>query len=322
MNPSTRRVAVSTKRVVIGAVVVGTVAGVAVYFGMREDGPGTDVLGGRESPPQRPSFLDLTGPPIFSFGSLYLEGRSSWCLRQFREDRVDFVSVEIGDRVDVEVKILREPFTDGKWVAELSEDEARLREETESQAVNVEVTFRVPGVGAVDLLVFILCSRFRVDLPVDAASSYDCLFPGEPIPGDCLDDLPELSGNHMMAREHWPGGFQKKASDIWYLNKVGRDGDAYFYVYEAWKNCPGEGDRVNVKMSTGQYAISERDGDCVVRVRSFYSGQSVPRIPFVGRIVSRRTREFYEGLAATLAEQSPDWEPHERARRWQIGLRF
>ena len=300
--------------------------GVGLYVwdavGEQEDGPGADVLGRPRTSSESPSFLDLTGPPIFSFGSLYLEGRSNWCLQQFQADRTAVGSVSAGEEPVVKTTVLREPFTEGKWVTELSDDESRLREETESQAVTVEATFGVNGIGAVDLLVFILCSQYRLDLPVDEASKFDCLFPGEPIPDDCLDAIPELVSNRTMTREHWPGGFQKKASDIWFLNEVGRDGDAYFYVYEAWKNCPNEGNYVNIKMSTGQYAISERDGGCVVRVRTFYSGQGVPRLPFVGSIVSSRTTKFYEGVADTLEEQAPSWEPHERAERWKAGLRF
>lgn len=315
-----------SKRLIIGAAVAVVVSGVGLYvwdaLGEQDEGPGTDILGGRTTSSDGPSFLDLTGPPIFSFGSLYLEGRSSWCLQQFQADRADVGSVTLGDKLDVTTTIIREPFTDGKWLAELSDDEMRLREETESQAVTVEATFRVKGVGAVELLVFILCSQYQLDLPVDEASKFDCLFPGEANADDCLDVIPEFGSNRTMTREHWPGGFQKKASDVWFLNEVGRDGDTYFYVYEAWKNCPHDGNYVNIKMSTGQYAISERDGECIVRVRTYYSGQGVPNLPFVGSIVSSRTTKFYAGVADTIEEQAPSWQPYERAKRWKAGLKF
>jgi hypothetical protein len=317
---------VKSKRLIIGAAVAVVVSGVGLYvwdaLGEQDEGPGTDILGGRTTSSDGPSFLDLTGPPIFSFGSLYLEGRSSWCLQQFQADRADVGSVTLGDKLDVTTTIIREPFTDGKWLAELSDDEMRLREETESQAVTVEATFRVKGVGAVELLVFILCSQYQLDLPVDEASKFDCLFPGEANADDCLDVIPEFGSNRTMTREHWPGGFQKKASDVWFLNEVGRDGDTYFYVYEAWKNCPHDGNYVNIKMSTGQYAISERDGECIVRVRTYYSGQGVPNLPFVGSIVSSRTTKFYAGVADTIEEQAPSWQPYERAKRWKAGLKF
>jgi len=312
---------------------IAPVVGIAGWIGYRGFGtsePGEDVLArvaiggpsaGLESGALS-SFERWTGPPLFQFGSLYLEGRSSWCRERFEEDRDRLVAETVPDEVLVDTRVLRDTFSAGPWVEHLSRAEATARRETESQAVVVEALFPIAGAEPVDLLVFLLCSDFRVRLPVDAASGCERLLPGDELPDDCLGSAPRLGSNEMMTRELWGASLQRRASDVWFLNRVGRDGETYFYVYEAWRNCPHDGDYVNVKMSTGQYTIVDRGDTCLVRVRTYYSGQEVPNFFGVGTLVASRTRSFYRGLAKTVQELAPRWEPDEPARAWRDGLRF
>ena len=311
--------------VAIPLLVGGVGFGGYLYF--KPNDPGVDIMGqiggGSSSPSVKAAHFDLTGEPLFSFGSLYLDGRSSWCREQFDADRTAILEAPIVTVPETTTTLHREPFTAGKWVEKLSAEEAEVRTATESKGVEIRSRFVVRGVSPVDLLVFILASDFRTKLPKEPAASFQALFPGATTPDACLEEIPELDANYVMTREYWPAALLKQATDVWFLSKVGRDGDVHYYVYEFWKNCPRDGSFVNIQMSAGQYAISQRGEDCLVHVHTYYSGQAAPAwIPGVKAKVSDRSKAFYEGLAETIQDQAPEWEPTEDALRWRDGLKL
>lgn len=259
--------------------------------------------------------------PLLDFEEPYLRGRGEWFRGRYADLRKELSQIKpgSGSADSYTTVVLRSPITGGSWLEGLSPESVSLRETSEGQIVEARALFNVPGVKPLDLLVYLMCSDFKVQIPNDSMDRMDHRFPGEDKPGECLGELPGLKANQVLSHEVWePEGFLRKGTDIWFINELRREGDCYYFVYRLLKSCQPTESYTPVRLATGQYAALATDSGSLVLLKSYYNGQSIPRLSDF--LVRSRTNAFYKGIATFLAEQVPVWKPPENAKAWRAGL--
>lgn len=304
-------------KLLVPGILVGLMAG--GYLWLWGGGSGEDVLVPRPAPGVDPA----PGPPgpegrLFAFGNAYLDGRSAWFLERFQEDRRAVEEAPLPEECVVECEVHRGPFTEGAWVGDLDEELARHRRETEGQAVESRTTFFVKDVPPRELLLYLTGSKFSERVPGEGTLEQTTLFP--PLAGvpEGLQSVPDLEPHHFLTRQRWRRPLAQP-TDVTYVNAMFRDGECLAWIYEAWRNCGGS-DHAIVRMASGQYAVAPRDGGSLVRITSYYSGQSIP--PLMDLLVVNMTAAFYRKVATLVGEEVRTWTaaPDHRERLRKLGL--
>lgn len=275
-------------------------------------GSGEDIL--RRDQPQgaveSPSIL--TGQPLFVFGNLYLDGRGIWLRERFQGDRRGLISRSIPDAPVISPKVHRKPFTEGSWVGQLDDELARQRQETETHTVETEVICFLPAVKPRHLLFAVSAAGLQMEIEKDDTFQRQTFFPPLTSPPADLDELPSLGTHQFLTREKCRQPLAMP-TDIYLLNEVGRDDEVYYLVYEAWRNV-GDDSHANVRLSSGQLALTQRDGGTLVHLHNYYSGQKIP--PLMERLVEGMTTTFYEKLVRSLKTAAPTWKPSQPEQAW------
>jgi hypothetical protein len=305
------------RKLLVPGILAGVVAG--GYLWLWGGGSGADVL----VPRPVPGAASRAGVPspeerLFDFDNAYLDGRSAWFLDRFREHRRALEKAPLPEECVVECEVHRSPFTKGPWVQNLDEELSRHREETEAQAVEATTTFFVRNARPRDLLLYLTGSEFSERVPEEGTLEQTTLFP--PFGGvpEGLQSLPDLEPHHFVTRQKWKRPLAQP-TDVTYVNAMFQDGDCLAWVYEAWRNGGGP-DHAVVRLASGQYTVMPRDGGSLVRITSYYSGQSIP--PLMDLLVVNMTATFYRKVAALIGEEITTWtaSPEHEERFRKLGL--
>ena len=268
-------------------------------------------------PVEKKDALAVSGP-LLHYEDPYLRGRGDWFRGRFAALRVALPQLEVPGGGLYETKVVRDPLTDGPWLEKLPAAGVELRKLAEGQIVEARAMYTVAGVKPLDLLVYVICSDFKAQIPNDPMDRVDHVFPGFEKAESCLDDPPKLKSNQVLAHETWKPALFRKGTDIWFIHELRRQGDCFYFIYRLVKSCQPEDSYTPVHLATGQYAVLPSKSGSIVLVKSYYNGQSIPKISDF--LVRNRTNSFYSGIAAFFAEKVPTWEPSERVKAWREGL--
>ena len=262
----------------------------------------------------------LATGPILDFSEPYLRARGDWFRERFSGFRSELFGLDPSAVTtnSFTTEVFRAPITEGAWQGSLGPESVERRKADEGQIVAARALFFVPGVKPLDLLVYLMCSDFKTQIPNDSMDSMEHRFPGEGSPGGCLDEPPKLKPNQVLSHEVWEPALLRKGTDIWFINELRREGDGLYFIYRLVKYCQPTDSYTPVRLATGQYAVLPAGSGSVVLLKSYYNGQAIPG--FSDFLVRSRTNAFYSGIAAFLAEQVPEWKPSERARAWRAKL--
>ncbi len=260
--------------------------------------------------------------PLLNYEDPYLRGRGDWFRTRYAGLRQELEQLEVPEGGFSETRVLRSAVTEGPWLATLSQEDQERRTVAEGQVVEARAVFTIPGVKPLDVISFLVCSDFKAQIPSDAMDHIGQVFPGPQssaeLENSCLDEPPELKPNQVLTHEVWKPGLLRKGTDIWFINELRREGDCMFFIYRIVKSCQPSDSYTQVRLATGQYAVRATESGCVVLLKSYYNGQSIPGgFDFV---VRNRTNSFYKAIAKFLAEKVPGWKPSEPARAWIRGL--
>lgn len=273
----------------------------------------------------RMAHLDVTGQPLFVFGDLYLDGRSSWLRDYFTDLRKSGGAEKVEpDSFSYSGQVYDGPFTSGDWVQQLEAEVQDHRATAEAQTLESQVAFVVPGVTALDVLTYFAYSRFKERLGETGEYTIG-VFVGEERPDlECVDSWPTLTTNQVIVREYWRGGGLAKAFDVIYLMEARRDEKGIYLVYEMWADCGAEG-HADVHFAAGQFTFTTVDDSSggqgvLVHLTSFFRGQAIPSL--MKSFAIAHTKSFYEGYASFVSKELPSWEPSSEARAWRDALRF
>ena len=262
----------------------------------------------------------LATGPILDFSEPYLRARGDWFRERFAGLRSELSGLELSAVTSnsFTTEVLRAPITEGAWQDSLGPESLERRKADEGQMVAARALFSVPGVKPLDLLVYLMCSDFKTQLPNDSMDSMEHRFPGKGSPGDCLDEPPKLKPNQVLSHEVWEPGLLRKGTDIWFINELRREGECLYFIYRLVKYCQPTDSYTPVRLATGQYAVLPAGSGSIVLLKSYYNGQAIPSLSDF--LVRSRTNAFYSGIASFLAEQVPGWKPSERVRAWRANL--
>ena len=262
----------------------------------------------------------LATGPILDFSEPYLRARGDWFRERFAGLRSELSGLELSAVTtnSFKTQVLRAPITEGAWQESLSPESVERRKEDEGQIVEARALFSVPGVKPLDLLVYLMCSDFKAQLPNDSMDRMEHHFPGEVSPGGCLDEPPKLKLNQVLSHEVWEPGLLRKGTDIWFINELRREGERLYFIYRVVKYCQPTDSYTPVRLATGQYAVLPAGSGSIVLLKSYYNGQAIPSLSDF--LVRSRTNAFYSGIASFLAAQVPGWKPSERVRAWRANL--
>lgn len=279
------------------------------------------VTGASESAVPRGKVAPLlaTGP-ILDFSEPYLRARGDWFRERFAGLRSELSGLELSAVTtnSFTTEVLRAPITDGAWQGSLGPESVERRKADEGQIVEARALFSVPGVKPLDLLVYLMCSDFKAQIPNDPMDRMEHRFPGEGSSGGCLDEPPKLKPTQVLSHEIWEPALLRKGTDIWFINELRREGDCLYFIYRLVKSCQPTDSYTPVRLATGQYAVLPAGSGSIVLLKSYYNGQAIPR--FSDFLVRSRTNAFYSGVASFLAKQVSGWKPSERARAWRAKL--
>jgi len=262
----------------------------------------------------------LATGPVLDFSEPYLRARGDWFRERFAGLRSELSGLELSSvpANSFTTEILRAPITEGAWQGALGPESVERRKEDEGQIVEARALFSVPGVKPLDLLVYLMCSDFKAQIPNDSMDRMEHLFPGEESPGGCLDEPPKLKPNQVLSHEVWEPALLRKGTDIWFINELRREGECLYFIYRVVKYCQPTDSYTPVRLATGQYAVLPVGSGSIVLLKSYYNGQAIPSLSDF--LVRSRTNAFYSGIASFLAEQVPGWKPSERVRAWKTNL--
>lgn len=262
----------------------------------------------------------LATGPILDFSEPYLRARGDWFRERFAGLRSELSGLDLSAVTtnSFKTQVLRAPITEGAWQESLSPESVERRKEDEGQIVEARALFSVPGVKPLDLLVYLMCSDFKAQLPNDSMDRMEHHFPGEVSPGGCLDEPPKLKLNQVLSHEVWEPGLLRKGTDIWFINELRREGECLYFIYRVVKYCQLTDSYTPVRLATGQYAVLPAGSGSIVLLKSYYNGQAIPSLSDF--LVRSRTNAFYSGIASFLAAQVPGWKPSERVRAWRANL--
>ena len=256
--------------------------------------------------------------PLLEYADPYLRGRGDWFRERFAALRTELPGLEVPEEGIYETKVVRDPLTAGPWLEKLPAGSVELRRIAEGQIVEARAMYTVAGVKPLDLLVFVICSDFKAQIPNDPMDRVDHVFPGFEKAEDCLDKPPKLKPNQVLAHEVWKPALLRKGTDIWFIHELRRKGDSFYFIYRIVKSCQPTDSYTQVYLATGQYVVIPSESGSIVLVKSYYNGQSIPKISDF--LVRNRTNSFYSAIAAFLAAKVPSWEPSERVKAWREGL--
>ena len=281
-------------------------------------GAGQPEETGTPAPPVEKRDVLAESGALLEFGNPYLRGRGDWFRERFASLRTELPGLEVPGEGLYKTQVVRDPLTDGSWLEKLSASSVELRNIAEGQIVEARALYTVAGVKPLDLLVFVVCSDFKAQIPNNPMDRVDHVFPGFEKAESCLDDPPKLKPNQVLAHEVWKPALLRKGTDIWFIHELRRKGDCFYFMYRLAKSCQPTDSYTPVYLATGQYAVIPSESGSIVLVKSYYNGQSIPKISDF--LVRNRTNSFYSGIAAFFAEKVPTWEPSERVKAWREGL--
>ncbi len=245
------------------------------------------------------------GGPLFRYGNPYLDGRSAWMASLFRKERETARTIPAPAEPLVESRVHRSPFSDGPWLAGLTPELARLRQETESQTVESRLTFLVPHGEPRALLRYLVGSNYLARIPGEGTLERELSFPPLKEEPEGLRSVPSLAANEWISRTRasFPLALP---TDVIYIHSVFRDGELMVLVIEAWENVPGEGN-APIRLASTQFALVLCPGGALVRMLGYYSGQSIP--PLLDGFVVRLTEAHLRKVASLVAQEAPSWTP-------------
>jgi len=200
---------------------------------------GEDILAGRRSPMGAkgpggagPRIPGEGGGPLFRFGSPYLDGRSAWLAGRFREEREGLRAAPIPAEPAIECLVHREPFTEGPWVASLSPDQARQRDEVERESVESHLTFFVPRVAPRAVVRYLVGSEYMTRIPDEGKIERELFFPPLKSRPPGLHSIPALGTNEFLSRDRWSRQMTLP-TDVFNVHAVFLDGDVACHIVEA-----------------------------------------------------------------------------------------
>lgn len=303
----------------VGLALLGLLFVLAVIL---EDEREVDPVGvGGVTASHQQDLLAASGP-LLNYEDPYLRGRGDWFRTRYAGLRQELEQLEVPEGGFYETRVLRSAVTEGPWLATLSQEDQERRKVAEGQIVEARAVFTIPGAKPLDVVSFLVCSEFKEQIPSAAMDHIGKVFPGHQssaeLENSCLDEPPELKPNQVLTHEVWKPGLLRQGTDIWFINELRREGDCMFFIYRLVKSCQPSDSYTQVRLATGQYAVRPTESGCVVLLKSYYNGQSIPGgFDFV---VRNRTNSFYKEIAKFLVEKVPGWKPPEPARAWIRGL--
>lgn len=269
--------------------------------------------------------VDVLPGPLIQTNNRYLDGRADWLTRRFNTLFRDALDADHVPAPNPRAIVHRQPFTDGPWLDELSESEARTRQTTESQTVEAHLVVEVTGVSAERLLQFLVFSGYQKSIEGVGELEHELFF--HPI----SSPLPELGGDvsvephQFILRETTQRPeFLAQPTGCYYIFDARRLNDAYLLRYDllansrdvvADRSAGGSGKKpATVLLSAGQYVMVPSNDATRLHHVVYYSGQSMPAL--FDEFVKNHTIDFYQKMEKTIRTLCPSWDVPAEARSW------
>ena len=263
--------------------------------------------------------------PLIRTDSPYLDGRADWFSQRLNGLFRDTLDQNRAPGSSPRVVIHRQPFSEGPWLATLSDSEAQTRQSVESQTVEAHLVLEVSGIRSERLLQFVIFSGFQKKIEGIGKLEHELFFYPLSTPLPELGAGVDLEAHQYICRETTQRPeFLAQPTACYYMFDARRVGDAYILRYDLLANSPdafatysagiASKEPATVRLSVGQYVIIPSPAGSRLHHTAYYSGQSMPAL--FDDFVKDHTVDFYENMEKTIRALAPSWNVPAEAESW------